>query len=418
MKASRLVLLALCIASAPLPVGAQSGGDESLPKVSFVTPRHFATVLGPTKLEASVENLPAGVEVEQLIFTVDGVAEKALSGPPWVAQWDAGDQGRGYRLEVIARLSNGEELSQVIATSELRINQRESVDLVNIYPVVRDRSGGYISDLTKADFKVLERGRDQRIDRFTTERRPLRIGIVLDTSLSMSDDNKLNAAQQAALSFVESLEQDDQGMVVTFSDRVRVRQDFTSNHQQLRDAIAATEADGGTALYDAVWRTARMLRDFDARRVIVLLSDGRDEATSGFEPGSLHTLDEALDQALRSEVMVFSIGLGAKLERECTRQWERRYDSNREGCPAGESLEDVLSKLSQSTGGRLLVTKSSRKLRSAFENVAEDLRNQYSIAYSSNDPNKDGEWREIEVSVPKRPDLRVVTRDGYFAVKK
>lgn len=411
-------MLVLCLAALSLPAGAQSDTEPEKVKVAFVTPRHFATVLGPTRLEAKIENLPDGVTVEQVIFTADGSPVEIVERAPWVAEWDAGDQGRAYRLEVIARLSNGEQVTQVIATSELRINQRESVDLVNLYPVVRDRSGSYITDLTKADFKVLERGKEQRIDRFTTERRPLRIGIVLDTSLSMSDNNKLSAAQQAALSFVESLEQDDEGMVVTFSDRVRVRQDFTSNHEQLSAAISATEANGGTALYDAVWRTARMLRDFDARRVIVLLSDGRDEATSGFEPGSLHTLDEALDQALRSEVMVFSIGLGARLDRECTRQWERRYDSDREGCPAGESLEDVLSKLSQSTGGRLLVTRSSRKLRAAFEDVAEDLRNQYSIAYSSSDTSKDGEWRDIEVSVPKRPDIRVVTRDGYYAVKK
>jgi VWFA-related protein len=384
-------------------------------RVQFVTPRHLATVLGDTKLEARVD-LPGGVAVEQVIFTVDGIAVAVVEDAPWEAVWDAGDGDRGYRLEVIARLSDGSETSAVISTSPLRINQREEVGLVNLYPVVRDRGGRYVTELTKGDFRILERGTVQEIDRFTTERRPLRIGIVLDTSLSMGKDDKLVDAQQAALGFLDVLEQGDHGMLVTFSDSVRVSQEFTTDRKAIAGAIKETHAHGGTALYDAVWRTSRMLRDYDARRVVVLLSDGRDEATSGFEPGSLHTLDEALDQALRSDVMVFAIGLGRKLDQECTRPWARGYgyNANKKGCPEGESLQEVLGKLSDTTGGRLLISYSSRRLRNAFENVADDLRNQYSIAYSSSDPTKDGAWRQIAIETPGR-DLRVIARDGYFA---
>jgi VWFA-related protein len=201
-------------------------------------------------------------------------------------------------------------------------------------------------------------------------------------------------------------------MVVTFNDRVRVTQDFTPDRDLLGAAIMATSANGGTALYDAVWRTSRMLRDFDARRVIVLLSDGKDEATSGFEPGSLHTLDEALDQALRSEVMVFSIGLGKALD-DCVQDWTQ-FGSSEGDCRQG-TLEQALAKLSDATGGRLLLSQSSRRLRNAFEDIASDLRNQYSLAYSSSDTNKDGKWRTIELAVKDRPELRVIARDGYFA---
>jgi len=318
-------------------------------------------------------------------------------------------------MEVIARLSDGSEISQVIATTELRINQREVVDLVNLYPVVRDRSGRYITDLTADDFVVTERGRTQKISRFSTERRPLRIGIVLDTSSSMNRGERLSAAQGAALGFLDSLQPGDEGMVVTFSDRVRVSQEFTSDRDLLGAAIMGTTAHGGTALYDAVWRTSRMLREFDARRVIVLLSDGKDESTSGFEPGSLHTLDESLDQALRSEVMVFSIGLGKALN-DCVIDWARMgFVGGRDGACRQGTLKDALAQLSDSTGGRLLVSQSARRLRNAFEDIASDLRNQYSLAYSSSDPNKDGEWRPIELTVKDRPNLRVITRNGYFA---
>ena len=391
--------------------GVLAAQDEGEPTVKFVQPRHLQTVLGTTVFEAALDLTP-GLTVEQMLFTVDGFAVAALDGPPWRIEWDAGESGRGYRLEVIARLSDGSEISQVIATTELRINQREAVDLVSLYPVVRDRSGRYISDLSKDDFLVLENGREQKVTSFTTARRPLRVGIVLDTSLSMNRGERLSAAQSAALRFLDSLQPGDEGMLVTFSDRVRVAQDFTSDRDLLGAAIMATTAHGGTALYDAVWRTSWMLRELDARRVIVLLSDGKDEATSGFEPGSLHTLDEALDQALRNEVMVFSIGLGKALD-DCVQDWSQIGNGDGE-CRDG-TLEQALGKMSDVTGGRLLISQSARRLRNAFEDIASDLRNQYSLAYSSTDPNKDGDWRPIELTVKDRPQLRVIARDGYFA---
>ena len=171
-----MVLATLGILAAP-PAFAAQDDDRS---IRFIQPRHLQTILGPTTFEAEVD-LPEGVNVKQLLFAVDGVAVAALESPPWKAEWDAGDSGKGYRLEVIARLSDGTEISQVIATTELRINQRAVVDLVNLYPVVRDGSGRYVTNLTKDDFEVTERGMPQTISRFTTERRPLRVGIVMDT---------------------------------------------------------------------------------------------------------------------------------------------------------------------------------------------------------------------------------------------
>ena len=411
MRFPALPFVVVLLACVPAAGAAAKDG----PKVQFVQPRHLQTIMGPTTLEAEVR-LPTGLSVKQLLFAVDGVAVATLDAPPWKTSWDAGDSGTGHRLEVIARLSDGSEISQVIATTELRINLREAVDLVNLYPVVRDQSGRYVADLLKDDFVVVEGGREQNVTRFTTERRPLRVGIVLDTSLSMSKGDRLAAAQQAALGFLDSLQSGDEGMVVVFNDRVRVAQDFTANRKLLGEAILATSAHGGTALYDAIWRTSRMLRDFDARRVIVVLSDGKDESTSGFEPGSLHKLEEALDQALRSEVMVFSIGLGKNLGEQCTQDWRRpRFSGSKKGeCPYG-SLKDVLENLSNSTGGRLLLSQSTRRLRNAFDNIANDLRNQYSLAYSSTDSTKDGAWRPIKISIKDRPDLRVVSRNGYFA---
>jgi VWFA-related protein len=147
---------------------------------------------------------------------------------------------------------------------------------------------------------------------------------------------------------------------------------------------------------------------------MVLLSDGRDESYSGFEPGSLHTLDESLEQALRSEVMIFPIGLGKDLDEE----YVRRFDGldGRSNLDTSTSLADVLQRLAESTGGRAVMSSNPGKLRKAFQEIAEDLRHQYSIAYVSSNPARDGKWRDIRVEVSDRP-LEVVTRKGYYAFK-
>ena len=401
-------LAALCLLGlAEVPVAAQTEGGAT---VRFRTPRHLATAIGPTTIEISVY-APRKLEVRQVTLTVDGKPLTVLTQKPWVVEWDAGDGTRGHRLVAVATFSDGSMAEATVRTSALRINQVEEVGLVNLYPVVRDSSGQYVTDLDSSDFRVVEGGVLQKISRFTAERRPLRVGIVLDTSRSMAG-SRLAHAQKAALGFLDVLGKGDEGMVVTFSDAVHIAEGFTKDMSALGQAISATEAHGGTALYDAVWRTAKQLEAFDGRRVMIVLSDGKDEATSGFEPGSLHTLEEALDRALRSEVMLFAIGLGKNLDRECARPWLRRSNGN--GCPAGESLKEILARLSESTGGRLLLSSGAGRLRRAFEAVAEDLRHQYSIAYKSSDDADDGSWRDLEVTIPGR-DFEVVVRKGYFA---
>lgn len=388
-----LAALVACLGA----VGAVGAADE----ISVVSPRHLATVIGPTTIELSVRP-PDGLTVEAVEVSVDGALLRRLTAPPWQIEWDAGDASRGRLIEVVATWSDGTTARAVSRTSALRINQVEDVDLVDVYPLVRDRGGDYVADLTKDDFVVLENGVPQEILRFSRVRKPLRVALVIDTSLTMSREGRLESAKSAALSFLDTLADDDEGLVVTFSDDVRVAQDITSDRDLLAAAVAATESGGGTALYDAIWRTSKMLEEFDGRRVVVLLSDGRDEAANGFEPGSLHTLEESVEQALRSEVMVFSIGLGRNLDELL--DFQRRH-----------TLEEILRRLSDSTGGRALFSPRSGQLRKAFRDVSDDLRNQYAISYQSSDPGHGGEWRSIEVRTPNQPRLEVVAREGYFA---
>jgi VWFA-related protein len=292
----------------------------------------------------------------------------------------------------------------------------EEVALVTLYAIAKNESGGYVTDLGRDDFRLFENGHPQEIDRFSAERRALRVAIVLDSSLSMSmNEDRIGAARDAALEFVDALEPGDEGLVATFSDEVRVLQELTSDREALRESLKRVETGGGTALYDAIWQGAERLREFDGRRVLVLLSDGRDEAASGLEPGSLHTLEEALDRAIRNDVMIFVIGLGGRLARDAKRL------ENDPSARASEldffgrtPLASILGRIADTTGGRAIFSSSSGKVRRAFEEVAADLRHQYSIAYRSDDSRRDGSWREIRLTTV-RPGVAVTSRSGYYA---
>ena len=409
-RSRRLATLAL-FSVAVLPHGVRSQPEE--PRVQFVAPRRLATVVGQNVAEIKVVP-PAGVTVAKVALYVDGAPAGEKVEPPWTFPWNAGDGSAGHALVAIVRLSDGTELRAQTQTSRLMINETENVLLVNVYAIARDGAGKYVTDLAASDFRIRENGRNEIIDRFSAERRPLRIGIVLDTSLSMEGD-KLKEAVSAAVEFLGILQPGDEGLVVGFSDAVTILQDLTSSRAEMEKAIRGVEARGGTALYDAIFKASERLAEFEGRRVLVVLSDGRDEADNGLEPGSLHTREEAQERALRNEVMVFAIGLGRALARDAHAFEENPTARATEMDFYGrQPLVTILRSLAETTGGTVAFSPSAGQLKKSFTRIADDLRHQYSLAYTSDDGARDGAWREIKVEVVK-PGVSVTNRKGYYA---
>jgi len=400
----------LFLASLVLVAGPGLRAEDAF-RVEFLRPSHGDVVLGEAEIELALQLPPGGV-VARIDLTADGQVFASLTAPPWSAPWNAGEGATSRELGARVVLTDGRETRTAIRTSKLRIDQIERVDLVDLYITVRDRTGSYVTDLEAEDFQVLENGVPQKVERFSSTHQPLRLAIVLDTSVSMSKSDRLDRARSAAVDFLDVLQPSDECLIVGFSDEVRVLQELSSDRQALAAAIHAVEPLGGTALYDAIWRTADRLRDFPGRRVLVLLSDGRDEAANGLEPGSLHTLEEAIDRALKTNVIVFTIGIGNNLDREYAMLWGPLH--GRSNHDTSRSLEGILRQLAETTGGRAVITSSTGKIRRAFEQFANDLRHQYSIAYTSSDVRRDGKWRKLKVETPGR-ELTVVTRKGYFA---
>jgi Ca-activated chloride channel homolog len=366
----------------------------------FTAPPPNRPVAGETRvaLEASV---PDGAHIVRIEVSIDSQRVAVLDKPPYEFVWNAGEEFHPHTLVAKAEYSNGQSATVTLETPPLRIGQRESVSLVDLYLNVVDAKNRPLTDLAQDDFKVFEDGKPQTIVRFTAARQPLSVALLIDASNSMGTGARMETARRAAVDFVKKMLATDQAMVFSFSDKVALLQPLTSNRKQLERAIQTIAPAGGTALYDAMVRVSETMKELEGRKAAILLSDGRDQAFRENAPGSLHLFEEAVNSVVRSEVVVYVIALGARLEDE-TDLGQRR------------SLKEILQTFSEKTGGRFYNPEHPGQLAGVYQQITEDLGRQYSLSYSPTSQSRDGRWRTITVEV-RISGSRVLTRPGYFA---
>lgn len=369
------------------------------PSVTFLKPRVQDVVVGQSEAALLLRDIDDD-RVARVEVLVDGRRVGVLTQPPWRVEFDAGDDVQPLTLIANVTLDDGTTYQGRLITNPVGVD-RVDVRLVDLAVTVLDESDEPVEGLARADFRVFDQGKPVEIDRWEATPAWLAATLVVDTSLSMRGE-KIEAARRAASEFLRELEDEDQASLVAFSDRAETLLPMSESRKPALRAVEGIEAQGGTALYDAVHRAAMDLGETKsrARRVALVLSDGRDEAASGLEPGSFHTLEESIKAAHDQNVLLYTIGFGHHLDEE--RDFTGRH-----------TTEEILQRLARSTGGRYIEVESSRSLDRAFREILEELRHQYQIAYEP-PPAKPGErWREIRVEVD-REGVRVRTRDGYY----
>jgi Ca-activated chloride channel family protein len=272
---------------------------------------------------------------------------------------------------------------------------RSGIELVSLNVTVTDGSSKYVTDLNEEDFEVYEDGAKQKLTFFSKTQQPISLALLLDTSASM--DERMGIAQEAAIGFARQMHKDDQAEVIDFDSQVRVLSPFTNDAAALEKAIRQTTPNGSTSLYNAIYISLKELKKVKAaatseirRQAIVLLSDGDDTS-------SLIEFDEVLDLAKRSETAIYAIGL---------RQGEI-------GRREFKEAEFVLKQLAQETGGRAYFPTDARELPKIYQAIWDELASQYSVAYSSANPKRDGAWRRIQVRIT-RPNATARTKQGYY----
>ena len=269
------------------------------------------------------------------------------------------------------------------------------VDLVNVFFTVTDDDDQLFTGLTADDFRVFEDEVLQTITNFDSETDlPLTIALLIDTSGSIRD--RLRFEQEAAIEFFYSTieRRRDQGMLVAFDSGVDLLQDFTDNPEELSEAVRKIRAGGGTSLYDAIYLSIseRMVTRPEGRRVMIVISDGDDNA-------SRYSMTETLEVAQRNNVAIYTISTNSSANFETRAQ--RRGD-------------ETLETFAEETVGRAFFPLRLEQLAVNFQEISDELRAQYTLAYIPTNLSRDGSYREIEVE-PVDDDFEVKARRGYYA---
>ena len=321
------------------------------------------------------------------------------------------------------------------AQSQEGFRFKSGVDLVNVTATVTDEDGRFVSGLRREDFTVYEDGKLQDVSHFSNDRVPVSLGIVLDTSGSMSPE-KMSAARSAIDRLIyDLLDKDDELFLVDFSTRARLRQDWTTDRNLISRAVRETNATGGTAIYDAVSTAIPTAQaGTHVKKALLLISDGND-TNSATSVGSLR------QQIRESEVLVYALGIDGSGRRvdvarppvQIPLPMPFPFPGGRRprggfppigggsggggggwpGAPADRVNAHALPQITDDTGGRTEIVRGSEGLGPATARIADELSKQYYLGYSSN-TERDGQWHSIRVNVRDRR-LTVRARRGYVA---
>lgn len=289
------------------------------------------------------------------------------------------------------------------------------VNLVDVLFTVLNRRNKLVPDLEKEDFKVFDEKSPQEIRYFSRQTDlPLRIGMLVDTSNSIRD--RIKFEQDASINFLFSVLRHgrDEAFVMTFDDEPQVVQAFTGDTGLLRDQILQTRAGGGTAVYDAIYSACQKELSHPprppgdqpdiVRRVMILISDGDDNL-------STHTRSEAIEMAQRTSVVIYTISTST--------QWIQlsQTDPNKLADRKSHLTEGdkILQDLADETGGRAFFPYHVDDLDQSFQDIGDELRNEYSIAYMPTNYVLDGRYHRIRIEVPEHKGYQVRARRGYFA---
>jgi VWFA-related protein len=282
--------------------------------------------------------------------------------------------------------------------------------LVNLNVKAMDRAGQPLTSLKPEDFLVYEDGVKQEVSHFKPVNAPVNIILLLD--LSGSTKKKRKAMQEAANKFVDALPINDKIAIVAFTRRYRALTDFTNDKTRLKKVLEEINGfSGGTAFYDSLWKALDQLDQLtDARKAVVVLTDGEDESIGGDEPTD-HTFDQLLERASEEDVTIYPIYFSPS----------NHYDKlgvlfgggNLMGSDKSRTARRQLDAIAEETGGEVFNSQREEDLEDAYKRVAAELHTLYSLAYSPEKLKHNGEFRKISVKV-NRDGSMARTRRGYY----
>ena len=272
-----------------------------------------------------------------------------------------------------------------------------NTDLITFTVTVTDLYGRFVSGLNKTAFTIFDDKQPQEISFFSDDDSPVSVGVIFDISASMNGE-KVRRARDALSHFIQTSHDSDEYFLITFNSRSQLLLDRSRDGNALLDKLTFVQTKSNTALYDACYLgVERVQRGTHAKRALLLISDGQDN-------NSRYTFNELRRVLKESDIVLYAVGI---------------LGGSDVGSSLGMEGQSILDELAGVSGGKAFYPRSSAEMDDIFEQIALELRHQYSIGYRPPNFTNDGKWHRIKVRVnPPRglPRLFVRSKDGYFAI--
>jgi len=269
------------------------------------------------------------------------------------------------------------------------------VNLVVLHTTVLDDRGRFADGLKQDNFRVLEDKAEQKLAVFKREDVPVSMGLVIDNSGSMRD--KRPRVNQAAITLVEASNPQDEAFVVNFNDDfyLDLDKDFTNSVPELKEALERIDSRGSTALYDAIIGSLDHVKKGSRdKKVLLIVTDGEDNTSHS-------SLEKTIREIQKTDTVIYTIGLLSEESKKSAKRAKR-----------------ALEEIAKASGGLAYFPENVEDVHTICEQVAHDIRNQYTLAYYPTNTKRDGTFRAVQVEViPPRGRGKLVarTRNGYYA---
>jgi Ca-activated chloride channel homolog len=272
-----------------------------------------------------------------------------------------------------------------------------NTDLITLTVTVTDTYGRYVSGLSQKAFSVFDEKQQQEITFFSDDDAPVSVGVIFDVSGSMSGD-KIKRARDALAKFIQTSHNSDEYFLIAFNSRAQLLLDKTRDGDSVLNKLTFVQTRNQTALYDACYLgVEKVQRGTHPKRALLLISDGQDN-------NSRYTFNEVRRLLKESDVVLYGVGI---------------LSGGDAGSALGMEGQGILDELAGVSGGKAFFPRSAAEMDDIFEQIALELRHQYSIGYKPANFSNDGKWHKIKVKVsPPRglPRLFVRSKEGYYAI--
>jgi Ca-activated chloride channel family protein len=347
--------------------------------VRITHPTGNQAVFGELEISADVDT---EAEVDRVEFYVNDLLVATVGWPPYRALIDIGEDNIDREFRAVAYGTWGGRGISIVDTSQVEFEEEMDIALKQVYVTIT-RSGQPVTDLEPGDFSVIDNGDKRELVTFERGDVPLTAVLLVDASESMKK-GYIEATTNGSRAFISRMNPLDRAMLMLFCDRTLAATPFSRQTDELLRPLNDTAFVGGTALNDHLYASLKVLDQQQGRRVVILLSDGRDVL-------STLRMDDVLWKVRRSDTVVYWIRLLKRGRGSFSSAWRDFEENSRE--------QEDLEKAVKASGGRIVALSGIDEIEGAFDEIMTELREQYVLGYYPAERSNDGRWRPVKVKV-------------------